>query len=45
MSDVKIYVDDSIIILYVKCICKKFIVLDDVFDCIDIVYGMGYCWE
>ncbi|WP_105174822.1 proteobacterial dedicated sortase system response regulator [Pseudoalteromonas sp. T1lg122] len=45
MSDAKIYVDDSTITSHVKRIRKKFIALDDAFDCIDTAYGMGYRWE
>jgi len=45
MSDAKIYVDDSTITSHVKRIRKKFIALDNNFDCIDTVYGMGYRWE
>ena len=45
MTEAKIYVDDSTITSHVKRIRKKFIALDDAFDCIDTVYGMGYRWE
>lgn len=45
MSEAKIYVDDSTITSHIKRIRKKFLKVDDSFDCIDTVYGMGYRWE
>jgi two-component system OmpR family response regulator len=45
MSDAKIFVDDSTITSHVKRIRKKFIAIDNQFNCIDTVYGMGYRWE
>tara|TARA_R110001583_G_scaffold2233_16_gene16480 strand:- start:2428 stop:3144 length:717 start_codon:yes stop_codon:yes gene_type:complete len=44
MTDSKIYVDDSTITSHIKRIRKKFIKIDDNFDCIETVYGMGYRW-
>ncbi len=44
MTDSKIYVDDSTITSHIKRIRKKFIKIDDSFDCIETVYGMGYRW-
>ncbi len=45
MDDAKVFVDDSTITSHVKRIRKKFIAIDDNFDCIDTVYGMGYRWK
>ncbi|QBG34506.1 proteobacterial dedicated sortase system response regulator [Litorilituus sediminis] len=45
MTDSKIYVDDSTITSHIKRIRKKFLSLDDNFDCIETVYGMGYRWN
>ncbi|GGP39660.1 DNA-binding response regulator [Shewanella algicola] len=45
MQEAKIYVDDSTITSHVKRIRKKFIAIDNDFDCIDTVYGMGYRWD
>ncbi|QIR14813.1 proteobacterial dedicated sortase system response regulator [Shewanella aestuarii] len=45
MQEAKIYVDDSTITSHVKRIRKKFIAVDNNFDCIDTVYGMGYRWD
>lgn len=44
MSDSKIFVDDSTITSHIKRIRKKFINIDDSFDYIETVYGMGYRW-
>ena len=44
MTDSKIYVDDSTITSHIKRIRKKFIKIDDSFDYIETVYGMGYRW-
>ena len=44
MTDSKIYVDDSTITSHIKRIRKKFLKIDDDFDCIETVYGMGYRW-
>ena len=45
MNEAKIYVDDSTITSHIKRIRKKFIKIDDAFNHIDTVYGMGYRWE
>jgi two-component system OmpR family response regulator len=45
MKDAKVYVDNSTITSHIKRIRKKFVVVDDAFDCIDAVYGMGYRWK
>ncbi|GAA0374471.1 proteobacterial dedicated sortase system response regulator [Bowmanella denitrificans] len=44
MQDARVVVDDSTITSHIKRIRKKFVQLDDAFDCIDTVYGMGYRW-
>ena len=44
MDDAKIFVDDTTITSHIKRIRKKFKTLDDSFDCIETVYGMGYRW-
>ncbi|ATC97795.1 proteobacterial dedicated sortase system response regulator [Pseudoalteromonas spongiae] len=45
MNEAKIYVDDSTITSHIKRIRKKFLKIDNAFDHIDTVYGMGYRWE
>ena len=45
MQESKIVVDDSTITSHIKRIRKKFLQLDDNFNCIDTVYGMGYRWN
>lgn len=45
MEDAKVFVDDSTITSHIKRIRKKFIAIDNDFDCIDAVYGMGYRWK
>ncbi len=45
MSDAKIVVDDATITSHIKRIRNKFCSLDNRFDCIDTVYGMGYRWN
>ncbi|MBU2870054.1 proteobacterial dedicated sortase system response regulator [Colwellia sp. E2M01] len=45
MEDAKVFVDDSTITSHIKRIRKKFMQLDESFDCIDAVYGMGYRWK
>lgn len=44
MTDSNIYVDDSTITSHIKRIRKKFIKTDELFNCIETVYGMGYRW-
>jgi len=45
MQDAKAIVDDSTVTSHIKRIRKKFMKLDDSFDGIDTVYGMGYRWN
>ena len=45
MNEAKIYVDDSTITSHIKRIRKKFLKVDDAFNHIDTVYGIGYRWE
>lgn len=45
MQESKIFVDGSTITSHVKRIRKKFIQVDESFDCIETVYGMGYRWN
>ncbi len=45
MSEVHIVVDDSTITSHVKRIRRKFAEIDEAFDRIDTVYGMGYRWK
>jgi len=45
MQESKIFVDGSTITSHVKRIRKKFIQIDEEFDCIETVYGMGYRWN
>ena len=44
MQESKIFVDNSTITSHVKRIRRKFLQLDEQFDQIDTVYGMGYRW-
>ena len=45
MGEAKIVVDDGTITSHIKRMRKKFIAVDDKFDSIDTVYGMGYRWR
>jgi two-component system OmpR family response regulator len=45
MQESKIFVDGSTITSHVKRIRKKFMLVDESFDCIETVYGMGYRWN
>lgn len=45
MSDAKIVVDDATITSHIKRIRNKFSAIDQSFQCIDTVYGMGYRWN
>lgn len=45
MDESRMVVDDSTITSHIKRMRKKFIQLDDTFDHIDTVYGMGYRWQ
>ncbi len=44
MQDAHIVVDDATITSHVKRIRKKFAAIDNAFDAIESVYGMGYRW-
>ena len=44
MRDANVVVDDTTVTSHVKRIRKKFKVVDDAFDHIETVYGMGYRW-
>jgi two-component system OmpR family response regulator len=45
MQESKIFVDGSTITSHIKRIRKKFMLIDEAFDCIETVYGMGYRWN
>ncbi len=45
MGDSKIFVDDGTITSHIKRIRKKFKELDETFDHIETVYGIGYRWK
>jgi len=45
MQESKIFVDGSTITSHIKRIRKKFTLVDQDFDCIETVYGMGYRWN
>lgn len=45
MQDANIFVDDGTVTSHVKRIRRKFETVDDTFDRIDTVYGMGYRWK
>jgi len=44
MQDAKAVVDDSTVTSHIKRIRKKFMQIDDRFDAIETIYGMGYRW-
>jgi len=44
MRDAEMVVDDGTITSHVKRIRKKFLSVDEAFDAIETVYGMGYRW-
>ena len=44
MTDAQVVVDDTTVTSHIKRIRKKFKAIDDAFDCIETVYGMGYRW-
>ena len=44
MRDAEMVVDDGTITSHVKRIRKKFLAVDEKFDAIETVYGMGYRW-
>ncbi len=45
METANVVVDDSTITSHIKRIRKKFMAIDDSFDEVDTVYGMGYRWK
>jgi len=45
MNDAGIFVDDGTVTSHVKRIRRKFETIDQEFECIDTVYGMGYRWK
>lgn len=45
MHDANIFVDDGTVTSHVKRIRRKFEMIDESFDRIDTVYGMGYRWK
>ena len=45
MGDSNIYVDEGTITSHIKRIRKKFKEIDDTFDHIETVYGIGYRWK
>ena len=45
MQDANIFVDDGTVTSHVKRLRRKFEALDDKFNSIDTVYGMGYRWK
>lgn len=45
MQDANIFVDDGTVTSHVKRIRRKFELVDETFDRIDTVYGMGYRWK
>ena len=45
MQEARMVVDESTITSHIKRIRRKFQVLDQKFDCIETVYGMGYRWN
>ena len=45
MREASLTVDDSTITSHIKRIRRKFVALDDAFDSIQSVYGMGYRWH
>ncbi|WP_438864623.1 proteobacterial dedicated sortase system response regulator [Neptunicella sp.] len=45
MDESRMVVDDTTITSHIKRIRKKFVQLDDGFDRIETVYGMGYRWK
>ena len=45
MQESRMVVDDSTITSHIKRIRKKFLAIDNSFDAIETVYGMGYRWN
>ena len=44
MDAAQAVLDDNTITSHVKRIRRKFLAIDDTFDAIETVYGMGYRW-
>lgn len=44
MQDANVIVDDTTVTSHIKRIRRKFKTVDNDFDCIETVYGMGYRW-
>jgi two-component system OmpR family response regulator len=45
MDEAEMVVDDNTVTSHMKRIRKKFLVVDNAFDGIETVYGMGYRWK
>ena len=45
MDEAEMVVDDSTVTSHMKRIRKKFLAVDESFDAIETVYGMGYRWK
>jgi len=45
MGEANIFVDDATVTSHIKRIRKKFREIDNDFDCIETMYGMGYRWN
>jgi two-component system, OmpR family, response regulator len=45
MRDAQLVVDEGTITSHIKRIRKKFLAVDEAFDRIDTIYGMGYRWK
>jgi two-component system OmpR family response regulator len=45
MDESKMVVDDTTITSHIKRIRKKFMQVDQYFDHVETVYGMGYRWK
>ena len=45
MEAASVVLDDATITSHIKRIRKKFVALDDGFNCIETAYGMGYRWQ
>ncbi len=45
MEAANVVLDDATITSHIKRIRKKFVLMDEAFDCIETAYGMGYRWQ
>lgn len=43
--DDQVYVDDCMIDSYIKCLWKKMCQVDEEFNVIEMLYGIGYCYN